>query len=349
MNGWNQWVDALPKDQREALKQTLIEKKLVSPYTNGHGSIPTQDQKKDVELLRPPVQDFIHESPAYADTHGLVDLYNRVAYKHNLLVKGPKGGGKSLSVTHFAAGTSTPQIYLNCSEDTKDKHMVGNFVIRPGSTAGSIESPWVLGALCMAIDVANEYGRCILTLEEINALTPQVQKQLNSLLDFRKSVVVNQLARSFSLREGAFLWVVATMNPSVYGGTYELNEDLRSRWVEVEVDYPDKRQERRIVDTNVPYDGFILDPALDKDQNKKKWDEMVDQCIKLANETRGSSTQYALSSRDVVSLVKLIKDVGLEQALQLMVCKFEGDDRKTVIARVTSNFKGVYPKESWGK
>jgi len=345
---WNAWVDQLPQEQAKVLANVLIEKNFAAPL-NGHNT--KQDQQSDeVRLIRLPAKDFIdNDVPPYVDVHNLIDLYNKIAYKENLLLKGPKGDGKSLSFVHFAGQTQTPLITINCSEETKDKNLVGNYILRP-TGIGTMESPWVLGGMVTAIEVANEYGRAILAFEEINALTPQVQKQLNALLDFRKKVVVNQLGRSFSLRENAYLWVVATMNPSVYGGTYEINEDLRSRWVECEIDYPNRQQEKKIIDANVPFDPSASPlQANNPAQAKIDWDGLVEQTIKFANETRTGSTQYALSSRDVVRLLRNIISLGLKDALQLMVCKFEGDDRKTVISRVTSHFKGMHPKESWGK
>lgn len=313
------------------------------------GLMPTAWAPKDAEpmaaILRPPVADFIGtESPPYVDVHHLAEFFNLVAYNYNILLKGPKGCGKSLAVDNFAFVTQTPKITMNCSEDSKEKHILGNFIIKQG--ANGMESPWVLGNVAKAIDIANEYGRAILVFEEVNALTPQIQKQLNSLLDFRKSVDIGQLSRSFKLRENAFLWVVGTMNPSVYGGTYELNEDLRSRWIDVDLSYPNKAQERAIIDANVQFMPLPA-PAPDPNRQLADWNTMVDTFIKLGGETRTGQTQYALSSRDLVTHVKLAKDVGLKQALQLLVCKFEGDDKKTVISRIISNFKGVNPKETW--
>lgn len=338
---WTQWVDSQPPAQMQELANALIKRQLASPYA---------PLAEGITLLRPSVDSFITKKvPPFVDVHELTPLYNAVAYKYNLLLKGPKGDGKSLSLVHFAAQTVTPHIAFNCSEDTKEKHFLGSFAIRPGKVVGSIESPWVLGAVALAIDIANEYGRAILTFEEINALTPQVQKLLNSVTDFRKNVYVAQLSRYFSLREGAFLWCTATMNPSVYGGTYDLNEDTRSRWIEVQLDYPNAEQELQIINANVPFDPAKMGihpnrPAI----QEQEWNSLVAQCVKLAGETRTGDFTYALSSRDIVALVGLIQDVGLKSALQLMVFKFEGSDRELAIARVTSNFQKMYPKESWG-
>lgn len=695
---WSQWLSERSQDEQHALMSAMVQ-------GGWRPEFPPEDAEPTAKLLRPPVEDFISAtSPPYVDVHQLNDFFNVVAYHYNILLKGPKGCGKSLAVDNFACATKTPKITMNCSEDSKEKHILGNFIIKQGLKG--IESPWVLGAVAKAIDIANEYGRAILVFEEVNALTPQIQKQLNSLLDFRRSVDIGQLSRSFKLRENAFLWVVGTMNPcfhpdtdvltprgvkkvvdlkvgdsiysfnketgkseldtvakvwatpcdgelivvenqhvklritpqhkmvvkgraakswdlktagelaewmedkgptnsdklypkpynlpdgedmpmfslkgegyeewmpktntknttktlyqtddflrllgwyisegstyftakgeyrvhiaqqkqpnlsrienllermeinffpamkgaeqsgvvfnnkllfhalqhyggvrsenkkidnslfklsrkhlnclfetmylgdgdtqtervnqawalergtkvfrsmrystkshqlyldvlwlgtylgyitsrhhdtegmyrigmrkgrphtthleyetiqydgmvidvevtknrtlcagedgkflfvsnSVYGGTYELNEDLRSRWIDVDLGYPNRAQERAIIDANVT---FTPRPAPDPNKQLAEWNSMVDTFIKLGGETRTGNTQYALSSRDLVTHVRLVKDLGLEQALQLLVCKFEGDDKKTILSRISTNFKGIHPKETW--
>lgn len=697
-NSWSTWLQNRSPTELTHLSQAMREKGFIPSPENAENT-------KQVELLRPPVLDFIaKDSPPYVDVHNLLDLFNTVAYHYNLLLKGPKGCGKSLAVDHFARISKTPKITMNCSEDSKEKHILGNFIIKQG--ANGIESPWVLGSVAKAIDIANEYGRAILVFEEVNALTPQIQKQLNSLLDFRKCVDIGQLSRSFFLRENAFLWIVGTMNPcfhpdtdvltpngvkkvidlkvgdsiysfnketgeseldtvakvwatpcdgelivvenqhvklritpqhkmvvksrsakswdlktagelaewmedkgptnadklypkpynlpdgedmpmfslrgyeewmpktntknttktlyqtddflrllgwyisegstyftakgeyrvhiaqqkqpnlsyienllnrmeinffpamkgteqsgivfnnkllfhalrhyggvgsenkkidnslfklsrkhlnclfetmylgdgdnqsersshawslargtkvfrsmrystkshqlyldvlwlgtylgyitsrhhdaegmyrigmrkgrphtahleyetiqydgmvidvevtknrticagedgkflfvsnSVYGGTYELNEDLRSRWVEVDIAYPKQEQEQEIIHSNVPFTPAPA-PAPNSDEQLAAWNKIVVSCVKLGNETRTGDTQYALSSRDLVTLVRLIQNLGVEKAMQLLACKFEGDDRKTIIARITAMFPGVYPKDTW--
>ena len=124
------------------------------------------------------------------------------------------------------------------------------------------------------------------------------------------------------------------MNPSVYGGTYDLNEDLKSRFEEIDVTYPSFGQEKRIVTHICP--GLVQDGVLD-------------QLIKLANETRQNSTGYALSTRDLVRLVQTVADVGLNTALQMVICKFEGvDDRNTIIRRIGSIFGQQNLRTHWG-
>ncbi|MEM2498282.1 MAG: MoxR family ATPase [Candidatus Nezhaarchaeales archaeon] len=92
-----------------------------------------------------------------------------------LLFVGPKGTGKTLAFAYFAFVTRTPIIQFDCSEGTKRLDLIGRFILQGDQVK------YVLGALPTAISIANEVGKAILVLEEINALTPQMQKVLNQI------------------------------------------------------------------------------------------------------------------------------------------------------------------------
>lgn len=326
MSMWTEWLEQIPTDQKEALANEIIRRGLAAPMQRG------------ISVERRPSEEFLFdESPPFVDIHNLLPLYNKLAFRENLLVKGPKGNGKSLSFVYFAHTTSTPLIKVKCSGDTKDRHLTGTFIMR-----GNRETPFILGPLPSAIDVANEYGRAILVFEEINSLTPQVQKQLNELLDFQKEVSVSQINKTYRLNKESHLWAVATMNPSVYGGTYDVNEDLRSRFEELDTDYPSQRQEKEVVRANVtpPTDPSVA----------SGYGRFIELAIRLASETRQKGLGYSLSSRDVVRLVRGVYELGLNQnsALQLLASKFEDDDRITIIKRIESIFPGTKINKSWG-
>jgi len=185
------------------------------------------------------------------------------------------------------------------------------------------ETPFVLGPLTTAVEVANEAGRCLLVLEELNGLTPQMQKVLNPLLDFRRRMEVPECGRVFELRPGAQLWVTGTMNSSAYGGVYALNEDLKSRFRMLALDYPEPEAERAIVASH--FQGDLDEPLLAK-------------VLLLAQETRQKALDYALSPRDVVQVLEDARAVGLQRALRLVLGKFEGADAETVRQRIHSIF-----------
>jgi nitric oxide reductase NorQ protein len=273
-----------------------------------------------VQIERLSAEDFTPESGlVYLDVADLHGLYKKLEFTGNHILVGPKGVAKTLSVAAYAASIEAPIITFDCSEDVRRSQLIGMFVLRGDQT------PFVLGPLTTAFEVANEVGRCILVLEEINALTPTMQKILNPATDFRKKIEVPEAQKVFRLKNGAKLWVVGTMNFSAYGGVYALNEDLKSRFRLITVGYPDPKDEKRVVEE-------IFGKKVEE------LDKLVDHTIRLAHETRQKALEYALSPRDVVQILEDILLVGEEKALRIAVGKFEGDDRTTVKKRIESIF-----------
>lgn len=256
------------------------------------------------------------EGLVYVDNRKLHPLYDKIAYHDNLILIGPKGIGKTLSISSWAAENNVPLVTVDCSEDIRRSHLIGMYILRGD------ESPFVLGPLPTAIEVANECGKCILCLDEINSLTPQMQKVLNPLGDFRKNIVAHECGRVFKLREESKLWLCGSMNTSVYGGVYTLNEDLKSRFRMLPLEYPTKTAEKKIIHT-------VLDSA---DQS------LVDKVLTLAHETRQRSSAYALSTRDVVQVIEDVPRCGQKSALWMLSGKFEGPDRDFFLQRIESIF-----------
>jgi len=274
-------------------------------------------------LERLPTEDFVPgEIPTYVDVQNLHDIYDSLAFTANVILVGPKGIGKSLSVAAYAANRKTPLVTFDCSEDVRRSHMLGMFVLRGG------ETPFVLGPVTTAFEIANEVGECILSLEEINALTPQMQKGLNATADFRKKIEVPEAKKVFRLKEGAKLWIVGTMNTAVYGGTYQLNEDLKSRFNLIPLDYPELGEEKK-----------ILSSVLNGHAAKLR-SQVVDSMLRLAHQTRQGEIDYALSTRDLVQLGMNIALLGSKRAFWILSGKFDDDDRVRV-ARWVEDIFGI--------
>lgn len=328
---WKSWLDSVPEDQQKVLLDVLLSSgKDIDPRqpgpTNGHSSEVIYPEST-VKIVRTKTQDAYVQAPTYVDVMGFFPIYDRIAFNTNLLLKGPKGVGKSLSYTAWAAKNQIPVVTIECSEDTKKHDLMGTpFIVGD-------ETFFVLGGIPTAIEIANEVGRCILALEEINALTPQVQKQLNAISDFRQAVSIPHIAKVFRLREGASIWILGSSNPTVYGGTYDLNEDLRSRFEEIEVHYPEKPQEMAIL----------------KQVGAPLRQEQLDQLYLFAKETRSHQMGYALSTRDLVRMTHNVARLGMDLTLQMVLGKFEGEDKETVLHRIPSIFTGIaMPKKYWG-
>lgn len=253
----------------------------------------------------------------YVDVLQLHEIFDSLAFRANTILVGPKGIAKTLSIAAWASSKKCPIVTFDCSEDVRRSHLIGNYILRGD------ETPYVLGPLTTAVEIANEVGQCILCLEEINALTPQMQKVLNPLGDFRRRIEVPECQRIFNLKEDAKLWLCGTMNTSVYGGVYELNEDLKSRFRMIPVDYPSKKAERAIIEK-------VISESVDK--------KTVTKVLSLAHETRQKTMNYALSTRDVVQIIEDIAASNVPTALRLASGKFEGTDRDTFLKRAESSF-----------
>lgn len=279
----------------------------------------------DIERLS--ASDYVAKDTLhYVDSRQLHPLYEKVAFNANMILVGPKGTGKSLSIADFCAKKKYPIITFDCSEDVRRAQLIGMFVLRGNTT------PFVLGPLTTAYEVANEAGHCVLVLEEMNALTPQMQKILNPVADFRESIDVPEAKRVFRLSPGAKLWVVGTMNNSAtYGGVYQVNEDLKSRFRMLPVEYPDAGTERAILEAIIKKRELNLPVA-----------HMVDRLLTLAKESRSGKFDYALSTRDLVQILEDTARVNIDTALWMMLGKWDGSDRMTIVKRVESIF-GIKP------
>lgn len=252
----------------------------------------------------------------YVDINHLHEIYDKVAFRSHLALVGPKGVGKTLSIQAWCAGKGVPIVTFDCSEDVRRSNLIGAFILRGDQT------PFVLGPLTTAIQIANDHGSCVLVMEELNALTPQMQKLLNSTTDFRRRIEVPEAQRVFTLKEGAKLWFTGTMNTSVYGGVYQLNEDLKSRLRLLPLAYPSETEE-----------AALLKEILDIDPKLAK------KLVTLARDTRQGASEYALSTRDIVQIAEDADLVGLQRAMWMASGKFEDTGRGYFHERVRSIFK----------
>jgi len=204
-----------------------------------------------------------------------------------ILLEGPKGCGKSLAIAKWCYVRRIPFITFDCSEETKEGHLMGRLVVR------GQETPFHLGMIPRIIEVCNHFGSAVIIFEELNALTNQMQKLLNPLLDWRKGAYVELTGEHYSLKKGKQLLVMATMNPSSYSGVNDLNDDLLSRFSVYKWEYPTMSQEREFLNTTgVPTD-------------------VVRQFLKLGQETRAAElrgdTTHSISTRELDSCFNLFR------------------------------------------
>jgi Mg-chelatase subunit ChlI len=178
-----------------------------------------------------------------------------------------------------------------------------------------------------AFELANKYGFAVACLEELNALTPQMQKVLNQMLDWRNHCYVPEIHKIFQLREGAKLMICGTMNPSTYGGVFELNQDMKSRFLSIKMGFPKEAKEKEIIQSQVVVGNMSL----------------LQQLETIAIESRNGALKgtfsYAISTRDIIQTIEaynLYPDNLKNEAIRLGILnKFDEDqERKTMVERI---------------
>jgi MoxR-like ATPase len=335
-------------------------------------------RRVDTHLLR------ARHKEGYQET-GLLKVLDTLAFGEHLILGGDKGAGKTINIEEWSHRKDIPFMRYGCTGESGDRQLLGGFVLK------SIEETWFsLGVLPTAVDVANECGQCVLVLEEINALTDEAQKAVNSIADYRREVsmpnigLVMQLNEAVTARRGGRvtaieqeddhgnvlsvvieadeysvprrsllpiisegaevsegaalsrrpeLWVLGTMNPG-YGGTYDLNEDFRSRFLFIHVDHLDAKTEMEILLSELGSRASATEQVFVKNLQT------------LAKETRSGKLGYALSTRDIEQAVKTYvlfaaaKDPRpIEKALKVLEGKFPQRTQTEFQARVRSTFK----------
>jgi MoxR-like ATPase len=315
--------------------------------------------------------------PGFQKT-GILNTLDKLAWKAPLILKGPKGAGKTLNIEQWAFERKVPFLRKSCTADTGDRHLLGAFTLKSFD-----ESYFTLGVLATAIDVANQTGRCVLVLEEINALNEEAQKAVNSIADYRREVDLPHVGAVYRLAEAVVapgdgkvievleidehqttlvvdalgeahdwkvakslvqvkegdevkagqvlvarptLWIVGTMNPG-YGGTYDLNEDFRSRFKFIEVMFMDDKTEQAILCSKFP--------------SKPSAEEMkfIASLQSLAKETRGGKYGYGLSTRDLEQVVEdYLSFASVPLSLKMLEGKFDAQYTADLRGRVKSVF-----------
>lgn len=355
---------------------------------NGYLTITKERIMRTVKT--PTVEMYAQPSSTYVDI-GLLALLAKEAFIGPCILQGPKGTGKTLGLEEFFARTKTPFVRFDCNEWTTVRDLQGTTTQTADEDTLELIFAYALGCLTCAIAGANEVGKFGLILEEINTLTPNAQKVLNPLADFRQSIAVPKIGKVFRLypqqlssvtgtivsidkteqaqfvifnddsvqeipaglgitvKEGDSvkagdpltvkpeLWVVGTMNPS-YAGTYQINEDMNSRFDFISVPYMPKSEEKKVLEKLFP-------GKLTKDQR-----DFVKRLQNLALETRKGAMDpttrgYALSARDLCRVVERFQQHDAEYALNILAGKFKGEDHKNYKARV-KRFFGIEVRNS---
>jgi len=277
-----------------------------------------------IPILATDPNDFVvFSDPAYVEV-GVTDFLGKISFTVPTLLQGQKGCGKTEGVRQMCASRGFLRVSFSCTEETRVSDLLGSFILIGNNVH------YQYGALAQAMALS-EYGPTVLVLEEVNALTPQVQKTLNPLTDGERGLYIPKLQRVIKGNPD-HLWVVATQNPG-YAGTYSLNPDLKSRFQVIPVPYMTEAQEVAVLRRHAADAGVTED-------------RIITGLVRLARDTRGvrdgKSLGYALSTRDITYAVRLAAKLPLPSVILTLAHKMEDPEEfRDFAARAKSVFSEV--------
>jgi len=185
----------------------------------------------------------------------------------HLLIEGVPGLAKTTAVSCLAGGIHTGFQRIQFTPDLLPADLIGTLVYQPGDGTFVVKKGPIFSNIILA--------------DEINRAPAKVQSALLEAMQERQVTIGTE---TFRLDE-PFL-VLATQNPIEQEGTYPLPEAQVDRFMlKLIVDYPDKQEERRILDrmsTTSPAHTIeaVMEPAAIA-QARKVVDEIyVDEKIK---------------------------------------------------------------------
>ncbi len=193
------------------------------------------------------LEPYLYDEYVPRDVGGLTDLelFDKAReMRHNVLLYGPTGPGKTSAVMAYAAQHKLPFYSIPCNGAMEPRHIIGGVVAIPSN--GGVTYEWRDGP---GIVVARNNG--VLFLDEVNFMHPRIGGFLHPVLDKRRQFQL--LDHGGEIVDIGDTLVVAAMNPS-YAGTRPLNAAFRNRFaIQVEYTY-----DREIEESLVEY-GILLE------------------------------------------------------------------------------------------
>lgn len=221
----------------------------------------------------------------------------------NILLESNPGMGKTMMVRTISNVVGLDFSRIQSTPDLMPSDITGTHIIEENE--GGTDFVFQKGPI---------FANMIL-VDEINRATPKTQSALLEAMEEKQVTVGNQ---SYDLKEPFFL--MATQNPIEQEGTYPLPEAQRDRFMmKVKLDYPDTKEERKIVDrftTELDFDPDLQQVLSGKSLIRMQEftrevpiaDDIRDRAIlAVQNTRRNDELDYGASPRASMQLVLAAK------------------------------------------
>jgi len=216
----------------------------------------------------------------------------------NVLIRGPKGCGKTTLARTFAARWQRPFYEVHCGAFIDAEQWFGKDRLNQGET-------WYRKARFIH---AVETPCCVVLLDEINRAHPEVLNAILGLLDWRRSLWSDDLTYEVRVAQGVVFFATLNEGEEFYG-VNPLDAAVRDRFPRtVRLDYPPRRAEAAILRRHG------LDPR------------MADKLTMFAHTLRKAARPVPVSTRQLmVAAEEICEGASLREAVETAVV-FGTDD-----------------------
>jgi len=182
-----------------------------------------------------PEEDLIKKEPFYLESSNEISMFE-AAYNARLpvMLKGPTGCGKTRYVEHMCYRLKRPLITVSCHEDLFASDLIGRFLLKNDETI------WVDGPLTRAVRLG-----AICYLDEIVEARKDTTVVIHPLTDDRRILHIDK--KGETLRAHPDFLLVISYNPGYQSILKDLKQSTRQRFVSLEFDYPEFKNEAEIV------------------------------------------------------------------------------------------------------
>jgi len=266
------------------------------------------------------------------------------------LLEGEAGVGKDFLIEYICAQTNRPMIRLDFGEGVLYEDLVGGFEpVGSNSAEESIakaqslsdEMDIELSQAISALDMESSFdfkpgflheaveNGYVFVADEVNAAGPEATMALHGVTENRASRHLSVRQTGEVLNPHDQFRFVATMNPSHYAGTKELNDAFKTRfWIEP-IDYLNQEAEKVMV---------LKQTKLDPEEDARFVEDLVEALSALRSSYAQQDIITPIGHREAEKIGKLARRMDNKEAAKKVLMDMADPGDKNAISKVIDMF-----------